>query len=739
MTPKQRRRLLFAAAATVLVAVVALWALRWHLSRTVVRVADPLVRAWVASQVLATSDSAYRFSASSIRVDEAARRIAIDSITITTDTEVNRRLARPRPILTLRFTRCELTGIDLAGLAAGRGLHATHAGCDSVSLLDRTLVASMATTTATAQDADSNNFLRFQGKLNLPTVLPYVGVDVVAFPHVHVAFELIGTDGKGSALSVDSLAVELDSVRIDPREPVAKRRPLFSRDISVRLDRFAGLTKDGAHLSLEHLNANLEDGTCLLDVIVYEPPPGRRADSLGFAALRARHVTLEGVNWRAFLLTGAVAVGRLNVDTTLIRIVEARAPRDFRALPRAPKRIETTLRAIGHRVRLDSLAIKAVTVVETGQTPGDAATTTFRRVSLGHLEFGDDEMSWGSPFPIGHVTLAIEGLMRRTSGMNTAVSQLALDAAGKRITVDSLRSAPEGDDSAFQRREPFRKVRLSVAMAHLEATDFDLPAFLRRGALRTRTLDVRRLVLDVLMDKAKPEKPGSRVRRTPQAVMRDAATEIQVDTLTGTGLVTYRERDSTATTPGTLTFGTLQLRGYNFSTDPARMTSATPFRLIGDARLMGVGAMHVEWDVPLLSRDFAMRWHGSLGPMDPKAMNSFLPDAVGMRFMAGTFEGAEWSAVVAKGMATGKLAPRWHDLHVSLPGVARNDSGVVGGILRGVAKFAANTFGIRSDNTGTGGHQPIDASIGHQWARNETLPEFVWVQLRDPLLLILKK
>jgi hypothetical protein len=722
----------------------ALWASRWHLSRVAVKVADPLVRAWLARQVLASSDGAYRLSASTIQVDEAARRIAIDSITVTTDSATNAGLARPHPILALRFTHCELTGIDLTGLASGRGLHAAHAGCDSVSLLERTVVAPLAGATGTTQDADSNNFLRFQGKLDLPAVLPLVAIDIVAFPHVHVTFDLIGTSAKGSELAVDSLAVELDSIRIDPHEPVAKRRPLFSRDITVRLDRFSGRMEDGAHLSLEHLYADLEDGSCRLDTIAYEPAPGRRADSLGFAAIHARHVTLAGVHWRAFLLTGAVAVGRLNIDTALIRIVEARAPHDFRALPRPPKRIETTLRAIGRPLQLDSLAIMAVTVVEEGAPTrgsphGDAATTTFRRVSLGHLNVGTDEMSWNSPFPIGHVTLAVEGLLRRTSGMNTAVARLTLDASAQRIAVDSLRSAPEGTDSAFERRQPYRKARLSIVMAHVEANGVDLPAFLRRGALRTRALDVGGLVVNIFIDKVKPDTLAPAARRTPQGVMRDGATEIQVDTVTGAGMVVYRERDSTAATPGMLTFGTMRLRGYNFSTDPARMTNATPFRLIGDAKLMGVGAMHAEWDVPLLSKDFTMRWRGSLGTMDPKAMNSFLGDAVGMRFTGGTFEGAEWNAEVTKGLASGMLAPRWHDLRVSLPGVARNDSGVVGGIMRGFAKLAANTFGIRGDNDNAGGHKALDARISHQWVKAETLVDFTWLQLRDPLLAILKK
>jgi hypothetical protein len=277
-------------------------------------------------------------------------------------------------------------------------------------------------------------------------------------------------------------------------------------------------------------------------------------------------------------------------------------------------------------------------------------------------------------------------------------------------------------------------------MGHVEARGIDLPAYLRRGALRAHILDVRGLLVDVMKDKSKPEDPAPNViRRTPQGVMQTGGVEIQIDTVTGAGLVTYRERDSTAATHGTLTFGALQIHGFNFSTDPARMTNATPFRLIGDAKLMGTGAMHVEWTVPLLSRDFAMQWQGSLGPMDPKAMNAFLVNAMGMRFSGGTFDGAQWDATVSTGLAKGKMTPRWHNLQIELPGIARKDSGVVGGLKRGLAKLAANAFGIHGDNDSTHGHRPRDASITHQWINIETLPQFIWFQLRDPLVLLLKK
>ena len=723
-----------------LVAFAVLWINRWRFSRTAIGVADPLVRAWAARQVLEQSDSSYHLTMSTIQVDAHSRRLAIDTITLTTDTAHNAHLARPHPILDLRFQKCALTGIDLAGLASGRGLHAALAGCDSVTIAERMVVPPASSATAAPAGADSNNFLRFQGKIDLPKALPFVGIDAISFPRVHLSVDLQASDGRRTALAFDSIAIRVDSVRIDPREPVAKRRPLFARDISVKLDRFNGRTPSNAHVALQHLYANLEDGSCRLDSLLYEPAPGKRADSLGFASLRAQHVTLRGARWNVFLLTGDVDVGTFAVDTASIRITAAPIPKHWHG-PRAPsQQVETSVRAIGRAVRVDSLSLTALRVVQAASPTSDSVVTTIRRISAGHLAIGTGDPIWNSPLPLGPVTVSVDGLFRRATKRNILVAHLNIDAGAKRIVVDSLRAAPSGDDSAFARRTPYRKARLSVSMAHVEARGIDLPAFLRRGALRASVLDVRGLVVDVMKDKTKPEDPApNKIRRFPQQVMRDVQSEIQIDTLLGTGLVTYRERDDNATNAGTLTFGSIKLRGYNFSTDPSRMSNATPFRLIGDARLMGAGALHVEWDVPLLSRTFAMKWRGSLGTMDPKAMNGFLPDAVGMRFSGGVFEGATWDATVINGMATGKLEPRWHDLHVELPGVARKDSGLVGGLMRGMAKLAANTFGIRGDNDSMGGHRPKDASITHQWVHDETLPQFIWFQLRDPLLLLLKK
>ncbi len=740
IVPHARRQRLIVAIATVTVLTIAggVWLSRWRLSHTAVTIAGPLVRAWVASQVASASDSAYRLETSTIRVDEANRRVAIDSITLTTDSLVNARLAIPHPSITLSLRRCAVTGIDLIALAARRGLHALHGGCDSVSLQVRTLAAPPGPAGQPPQGADSNNFLRFQGKLDLPALLPLVVLDSVTFPHVHAAFDLLAADGRRTKLSVDSVAVSLDSVRIDPRLPVARRRPLFSRDIHVRLDRFAVTTKTAEHVSLDHFDADLVDGSAHLDEVAYQRAAGTGIDSTGAMSVQARHVALAGVRWRIFLLTGDIAIDSLQVDSVDIRITAPRRPRT-RAPPALPGSIASALRSAGRAIDVAHFGVRAMRMEESGRTSAGLAVTTIDRLTLSHLDVLPGPAAWQRPLPIGPVVLTASSAFRHTPGMDLALGHLALDAGAGTLTLDSLRAAPPGDDSAFERRQRYRRTRTSLAAAEATLRGIDLPAFLTRGALRARSLDIRGLALDVLNDKHLPQRTVRPRHRSPQEWLRHADIESRLDTLTATGQITYRERDDNAAHAGVLSFTNLRLRGVDFSTDSRSPNGTGPFHLVADARLMGAGALHVEWNVPLLARDFEMTWKGSLGAMRLPAMNAFLPDAVGTRFAAGRLEGAEWRVTVRNGVARGTLAPRWRGLKVGLPGVARNNSSVVGGVMRGVAKLVANTFTIRSDNVSSPGDPALVGTITHQWTRDESLPDFIWHQLRDPLLLILKK
>jgi hypothetical protein len=70
---------------------------------------------------------------------------------------------------------------------------------------------------------------------------------------------------------------------------------------------------------------------------------------------------------------------------------------------------------------------------------------------------------------------------------------------------------------------------------------------------------------------------------------------------------------------------------------------------------------------------------------------------------------------------------------VELPGIAR--TGILQGLRRAVAKFAANQFVVRGDNfVGMEKSEPVNGVISHRWTPRETLLQHLWNALRDALM-----
>ncbi len=714
------------------------YANRWRLGRHAVEIADPVVRRWAAREVARLSDGAYHLTASTIIVNEAARSVRIDTVIITTDLAVNARRAVPLPAMTLRFRNCALRGIDLTRLTAGSGLHIAGAGCDSVAV-----AAEVPRPTAAKQDDDdSGAFLSLRGDLDLPREIPFIRVDTVAFPQVALAVGITGRTGRRMAVGFDRFAVRLDSLHYDPRQKRSARRTLFSRDATVTLEGFEGSREAANRLSLRHLSAGLANGTLRLEGFDYEPLPGPFADSLGFTALSVGRLALDEVNWRGFLSTGDIAVGRMTLDSVTVNVspTGSSAPR-AEAVPMVrPLRppLAVTLRTIGRAVRLDTLALSNVALVQQELSSDFRTTTTLATMLVANVEFSDDPALWGGPYPIGRVTVDARGVLRRnSSGERVALRSLVVDLPAQSARATDLKVGPEGTDADFLRRTRWRSDRVTLAADSVAITGADWNSYLLRDAYRIRRAAVSGLAFDIYSDKGKPSRGQRESHRTPQQAVQGTRLDLTIDTITMAGRMTYRERMAEARRPGAMVWEGVRATMLNFSTDPTRQSDSTPMRLVADARLMGRGAFHVDISMPLLAPEFRMTFSGRLGPMPATAFAPFLTGATKVSFSAGQIESISYNARVQGGVARGTIVPRWQGLVVEVPGVARK--GFLSGFRRTLAKIAANEFMLRGDNTSGKSKPPENGVIYQRWTPQRTLPQFLWFSLRDGLLPILEK
>jgi hypothetical protein len=736
-----RRALLLTSTGALLLLLGGMWWFRWGIGLRAVQIVDPVVRRWAVGEVDRLSGGVYALEVSPIRVDTETRRVGIDTIVVTTNPDQAPQGRRPLPTLRLRFHNCALEGIDLDRLAAGRGLRATRAGCDTVVVM-----AAVPAPTGPAETGTSGGFLTLRDNLDLGRDVPFIAIDSIAFPEVAVTLDIAGRAATRTAIAFDRLAVRLDSLHYDPKQPVAERRPLFSRNIALALDGFVGSQTAANRLLLDRFRADLATGTLDLDGLDWEPLPGALADSLGLAALSLDSLRVRGIDWGAFLTAGDVRVHRIQLDGGRLRLPgapQAAARPAARETPspapagRGGRTAEGVLRAIGRRLVLDSLELRDLTLIEGGGT--DSVATRLGTLGLQRVRIDLGDEAWNGPFPVGPVQVDARDILRDGRDTRLAIGAFGLDLAAGTVRMDSVRAGADGSDADWLRGRRWRADRTALAVDSIRALGLDAYAWLRTSAVAGRRVDVHGLDLDIATDKRLPARRGTATHRTPQGWVREIPPRFHLDTVQVAGRLQYRERSADAPRTGVLRFEDVRLSLTNLSNDPARMSDSTPARLRAEARLMGAGAFVLNAQIPLLAPDFQMRYDGSLGRMPATALNPFLVGIAPMQFKEGRLLGITFTATVRNGVARGQVRPRWDSLFVDITKSAGGGGGILGGIKRAVTKFAANEFVLQSENSDAGDTPPTNGTITHRWVPRETLLQFMWNGLRDALLPLVKR
>jgi hypothetical protein len=720
--------MIIAFAALVVVAVA--WQFRWGIGLRAIRIVDPVVRRWAAGEVERLSDGAYQLEATPIRVDAAARRIAIDTITITTNTAANARREAPLPTLTLRFNNCAAEGVDLDRLTEGRGLSVDRLGCDTVYVVGEVPRGVSRDTTG--------SFLSLSEDLDLSGRVPSIEVDSIRFPAVSVRLGIEGRTGRRTAFMFERLAVTLDSLYYRRRLPQAERRTLYSRNATVQLDAFTGARELNDRLDVTSIRADLATRSFEMLGFAWAPLPGAFADSLGLRELEIDTLKLGGVDWRAFLVNGDAVVQSLMVRGVRIAMNQAAAdttPTADKAAARARWVLERTLRTIDRGIRLDSLDAHAVRV---SQPLGDTVSVvTADTLILAGTRFGFDPATWSGPEPLGPVHLVARGVIREWRDVRTELGRLELDLNAGTALATGVRHGTTGTDADFVRRRRWRTDRITVVADSIQIVGIDAAAWVRRHAYRAEHAAVSGIHLDVFNDKRRPSRGSAATRRYPQEWLRTSGLDLHIDSATIAGRITYRERGANSPRTGVLRFESVRATLANGGNDPTRIRGDTTIRIRATARLMGAAPLRVNIAIPSFAPRFDMDWSGSLGSMPATAFNELVTGISDLRFNNGTIDGVEFSATTRNGMSRGTVQPRWRDLSVELPGIAR--TGILQGLRRAIAKFAANQFVVRGDNfAGTGKAAPVDGTIGHRWTPRETLLQHLWNALRDALIVTMR-
>jgi hypothetical protein len=487
--------------------------------------------------------------------------------------------------------------------------------------------------------------------------------------------------------------VAVDSVRLTTNVGVNAKRVPPLLDLNVAFDR---CTLSGVHLVTLALGRGLVAGSF-----------GCRKGSVAISGIRAP----QGAAIPPFLVPSTVPSPPASVPRVRISRV------DFPNL--------------GLRVRLPHAG------------PGETRFA-FERARWSMVDFAidpSDSAAASRPLFSRVVELAVDSAVIRPDSVTAArIAHIRASLTDSTLDAEGIGFAPSVPLATFE-RGPYRPDIVQVGAARVRVQGIDFGALVLGLGVRARRVTADSLRVKITSDYRGPQRVMS--HRTPQQWVAELGQTVEVDSITvHEGEVEYREVRPNQDWPGVLTFGHIEATGAPVRHIDGRKAIADSMILVATAELLRAGRLDVRIAFPFDAPAFDMGYRGRLGPMPATAFNLVLEHLENWKIARGQVEKIDFSVAVHDGVARGALTPLYSGLSVQVTGHGSGGilglHGIIGGAVRGLASAVAESK-VHGGNPDAPLKAPRGGAIHHVYARSETLPGFLWVCLREGLLVVLLK
>jgi hypothetical protein len=376
-----RRTVIGVAVLTALLAGGAWWRADWIINQ--------LLRSWAAATIAEKSGDVYRLDVRRVRFNFALRRVAVDSILVTTNRTLN--ALRPRPLATLRFAfhQCTISGVHLTTLIRNGGLIAESFGCRAVSVGVVVPVSGGLPDAVGQARAAPRAFLAVQQSLRLPSFAPRVRIARSDFPRVSLDFRLQRARASDARFRLQDLRWRVGGFAIDPADTAAAARPLFSRTVELATGNFVGHLDSATAVRVGALQASLTDSTLDMRGVAFAPTVSDAAFGRsqryrrGLIKTTVGRIAVQGIDVGAFVLGQGLRARRVELDSLRLDIMSdrRRASNPQRQHRRTP---QGWIGGLGRTVSVDSVVIRHGEIVyrERRGTRPQPGVLTFARLNV---------------------------------------------------------------------------------------------------------------------------------------------------------------------------------------------------------------------------------------------------------------------------------------------------------------------------------------------------------------------
>jgi hypothetical protein len=300
--------------------------------------------------------------------------------------------------------------------------------------------------------------------------------------------------------------------------------------------------------------------------------------------------------------------------------------------------------------------------------------------------------------------------------------RLLVSVPDSEIVFEAVKFYPSGDDEQFLAGSKFRETRFRLVAPHARVMGFACLELLHGKSYRARSVQIRDAVLDVLVNKDKPNRQGSSSPLMPNEVFSSIKETLQVDSLNiRNGQLKYSERFEVGAKPSWITFDNVEALVKGIANQGGRGAALI---LHAQWKLANAGTMKLLLSIPVAPPEFSFQYSGSLSSMELSALNSFLETSDQMRIKTGILQDVTFEVYFASGRAGGNVRGVYRDLTLA---AIDKYTGSEKGFFNGITSFIANTFKIRRNNV------PGSMRIGevkYRRERDDSFINIVWFSLR---------
>jgi hypothetical protein len=377
----RRRSVIGLAVLTALLVGGAWWRAAW--------IVNQLLRSWAAATIAEKSGDVYRLDVARVRFNFALRRVAVDSILLTTNRTLN--TLRQRPLASLRFAfhQCTISGVHLITLILNGGLVAESFGCRAVSVAVVVPPSAGLPDTLGQLRVAPRAFLAVQQSLRLPSFAPRVRIARSDFPRVSLDFRLQRVRASDARFQLEDLRWRVGGFAIDPADTAAAARPLFSRTVELAAGNFVGHLDSASAVRVGALQASLTDSTLDARGIAFAPTVSDAAFGRsqryrrGLIKTTVGRIAVQGIDVGAFVLGQGLRARRVELDSMKLDVMidRRRASDPQRQRRRTP---QGWIAGLGRTVSVDSVVIRQGEIVyrERRRNHPQPGVLTFARLDV---------------------------------------------------------------------------------------------------------------------------------------------------------------------------------------------------------------------------------------------------------------------------------------------------------------------------------------------------------------------